>query len=421
MARKRTGNIEQKHGRWYARVILADGSRKRVPLPLGISEERARDMAMKMTADIAAGVFDPPPPSGPRGGAPVSRGSSTVDWFDAFCADREARGLTSVPDDRGRFSNHIEPHVGDKPMAKVTRKDVERVRDELDRKVRAGELGWKTAWNVWGLVTTMFRAAVESKNAKLRVREDNPAVGVEGPDRGDELGNVHIYPSELAALLACETVPLWRRRLYAVGAYTGMRQGELRALVWSDVDLERGILRVSKSVERKTRKVKSTKAGRSRDVPIELALRPLLQAMFDEREGERVLRVPPPEDCAELVRRDLLKAKVTRPALHGKDPGSHQITFHALRDTYCTHRAVRGDNPTAIMAHAGHRSFATTQKYLDLASTLRAGAGYGEPLGPLPAGLNQPTVSAPESAKCAESLRPQRELNPCYQRERLVS
>jgi integrase len=433
MPRKRTGTIERKHGRWYARITLSDGRRVRVPLPLGITEERARAHAQKIAEDIAAGLYEPPAPAG-KGDTPTSvpAGATVAKWFETFCAHREARGYTSVPDDCSRFKVHIEPIIGDKPMARVTRAHIERIRNHLDAEIRLRArkpdegLSWKTAWNVWGLVTTMFRDAVQSKAPGLRVRDDNPTVDVEGPDRGEELGNVHLYPSELATVADCEEVPLYRRRLYSVAAYTGAREQELRALLWSDVDLERGIIRISKSIDRKTRKVKSTKAKRARDVPIELGLRPLLQAMKDEAEGDRVLRVPPPEDCAALVRRDLAKAGVLRPALHGKDPGSHQITFHGLRDTYCTWRAVRGDKPTEIMTHAGHRSFATTQRYLDLAGTLRAGGGYGEPLAALPDQLlepepNRPRVSSPNGAKRSESLRPQRELNPCYQRERLVS
>jgi hypothetical protein len=88
--------------------------------------------------------------------------------------------------------------------------------------------------------------------------------------------------------------------------------------------------------------VKSTKGKRVRDVPIELALRPLLTDMRDRRSGPRVLHVPPAEDCAELLRKDLLTAGVTRAELHGKNPRVHQLTFHALRDSYCTWRAVAG-------------------------------------------------------------------------------
>lgn len=149
----------------------------------------------------------------------------------------------------------------------------------------------------------------------------------------------------------------------------------------------------------------------SRDVPIELALRPLLASAKEARPyGDKVLRVPPPEDCAELLRKDLLTAGVDRRELHGHDERTHQITFHALRDTYCTWRAVRGDAPIDIMTAAGRESFSTTQGYLDVAKVRRAGGGYGETFGALPEALTVPLELSLKEAKLLKSLRPQREL-----------
>lgn len=406
---KRKGTIERRNGRWYAKLSVGGGRRIKIALPEGISKTRARDMAEKMATDIEAGIFSPPPARRGAAAAPTP-GDSTATWFGRFCEYREGRGHTTVDADRSRFKNHIEAAIGEKPIAKVARRDIEKVRDELDRKVRAGALGWKTAWNVWGLMTSMFRAAVSSKSADLCVRSDDPTAGVEGPDRGEDLGNVHLFPSEFVRLVSCSQVPLYRRRLYTVAAMTGARQGELRALLWSDVDIEHGIIRISKSIERKTKRVKGTKGRRGRDVPIEFALRPLLEAMKEQAENDRVLRVPPAEDCAELVRKDLRTAGVDRPAIHGLDDMVHQLTFHALRDSYCTWRAVRGDAPIEIMTHAGHRSFATTQKYLDMATTLRAGGGYGQPLAALPVALTVPEELSLSGPKYRKLLRPQWEL-----------
>jgi integrase len=50
--------------------------------------------------------------------------------------------------------------------------------------------------------------------------------------------------------------PIW-----ATALLTGMRNGELHALLWSDVDLEKRRIIVSKSYNTRTRSVKSTKSG----------------------------------------------------------------------------------------------------------------------------------------------------------------
>jgi hypothetical protein len=257
----RTGTIERRQGRWYAKLSLGDGRRKKVALPRGISETKARDMTAKMAADIEAGVFEPPPPRrGPKPEVAIIRGETTCVWFARFAGHREAKGQTTVIDDRSRFKNHIEPTIGTVLMAKVTRRHIEKIRDRLDREIQVREkamqalvrrlellganvpanddnnerlpgMAWKQAWNIWCLLTTMFRAAVQSKHSDLRVREDNPTNDVEGPDRGEELGNVHLYPGEFHQLVGCPDVPLYRRLLYTVAAFTGARQGELRALL----------------------------------------------------------------------------------------------------------------------------------------------------------------------------------------------
>ncbi|HEX3056648.1 MAG TPA: hypothetical protein VHP82_10960, partial [Gaiellaceae bacterium] len=41
--------------------------------------------------------------------------------------------------------------------------------------------------------------------------------------------------------------------------------------------------------------------------------------------------------------------------------------FHDGRHTSITHAAASGNAPVAIQARAGHASFSTTQRYIDLA------------------------------------------------------
>src|ERR1035441_2116254 len=67
----------------------------------------------------------------------------------------------------------------------------------LDSRVRAGEVSWKNAHNVWGLITRQFSDAQSSKQTDLRVaRADNPTTGVRGPDRGARKAKQFLWPSE---------------------------------------------------------------------------------------------------------------------------------------------------------------------------------------------------------------------------------
>jgi hypothetical protein len=135
---------------------------------------------------------------------------------------------------------------------------------------------------------------------------------------------------------------------------------------------------------------KRTKTKRTRTVDIEPHLYPLVQALVEhpEGKGDRLLRMPPPEDRAELLRKDLVTVGVLRPALHVSNELERAIVFHDLRDTGLTHMAVRGDSPIFIQWSGWHSDFKTTQSHIDRGrvEAWRIGApaaAAAEPLGPL--------------------------------------
>lgn len=95
------------------------------------------------------------------------------------------------------------------------------------------------------------------------------------------------------------------------------------------------------------------------------------------------MHLPPDEDRAELLRKDLRTAGVDREALFVEDdPLRARLTFHNLRDTGLTWMAVRGDDPMRIQWRAGHTTFKTTQGYI--AAGRNMGASFGKPFPALP-------------------------------------
>lgn len=122
-------------------------------------------------------------------------------------------------------------------MGSIQRADIERVVELLDKRICLEEknpqhLSWKTASNVWTLITKMFDDAVNSKNRSLRVRTDDPSDGVRPPERGDAKAKQFLYPSEFLKLVSCDAtsadarplVPLRFRILYAAATYTFARR-----------------------------------------------------------------------------------------------------------------------------------------------------------------------------------------------------
>ena len=415
MPRPRTGTIYRHGDHWDVRVTLLDGSRSPpIHLPKGLSEARARDRAASL-AELATKEGLPRPTT--KTGAATS--SDTLSsWTERWCAAREERGLTSVGDDRGRLRKWVLPALGDKLMTEITRADLERLVEDLDASVRAGALSWKTAKNVWGVVSKMFDDACRSKVMALRVLEQNPSVDVRGPDEGVKKSKSYIFPAEFRALISCERVPIRWRRLFTLAVYTYTRAAELEALELEDIDFERRLIHIHRAIDRTNDgDVKETKTNNPRRIPIEPALMPLLEVMQAEATGRRVLTMPPVCDLAPRLRQYLEWAGVGRAELFANDATRKQMTFHDLRATGITWMAIRGDEPIKIMRRAGHENIATTMGYVREAENLEH--PVGEVFPSLPRALFVSSAESlegpptgPNAAKLPTNLwRPQREPN----------
>jgi len=342
-----------------------------------------------LVAELAGGQLEPVP-AAPKGSETFAQYAER--WFE----DRERRGL-HIGSDPGRIANHVTPILGALPVQEVGPEHLRAVVERLDDTVRAGSLHWNTARKVWGLLTKLFNDAARSKVAALRVREDNPARDVDGPDRGEPTAKQWLYPAEVAALLACEDVPTRWREIYALSIYLYLRPGELAALEWNDVDLEHGIVHVHQALDLSAGRLKGTKTGVTRKVPIHPSLKPLLERM--RRDKGRVLEsehpnrkaeggLPPVEDLAASLRDHLTRAGVKRAELHEDRPTTKRITFYDLRSTGITWEVLAGTEPLRVQQRAGHKDFSTTQGYIRTAEEL--GASVGDPFPPLPPAILGP-------------------------------
>lgn len=380
MGRPAKGSVELSGDHYKVRLSMPDGSRPWHHLEPGWTLEEAEEIGRGLAKLAKEGKL----PVAPKR---VRAGEETVaQWMKRWLDHREARGLTSVKGDRGRLTKHVLPCLGAKPMGKVSRTDLEALVSTLDTKIRDGETAWKSATNVWGLVTKMFDDAAHSKSLDLRVRADDPTEGVRGPDRGAKKAKVYLYPSEVLAVLTCERVPSRWRRLFALSVYLYLRAGELRSLTWGDVDLEHGTVHVHRGFDRMRSKAKATKGNAARRFPVEPELLPLLRALHTESGGVgAVVKMPHMQILAVRLRKYLEWAGVTRADLFASDATRKHMTFHDLRATGITWMAIRGDEPLRIKQRAGHTDFATTEGYIREAEQLTEGFGAVFPA--LPAGV----------------------------------
>lgn len=153
-----------------------------------------------------------------------------------------------------------------------------------------------------------------------------------------------------------------RRALLLIGAEAGLRQGEIVALEWGDVDLAAGVLTVRRAVWRGI--VGSPKGGRERKVPLTLRLSAVLKA-HRHLSNERIFVQPDGRPLTQSAVEAALRYACKRASLR-------TIGSHVLRHTFCSHLAMRGAAPKAIQELAGHSTLAQTMRYMHLApSALR--------------------------------------------------
>jgi integrase len=306
MPRPRTGTVARvtlPDGRkaWQPICTLPDGTRRRLtPCEPGTSKAAARETAAYWSRRFAEEDTTRPEPTRTQARASTQAAEASAEeanaWIAAWLAERERRGIVDASAEQ-HWRLHIGPALRFKHPRDWTAADLRAFVGELDAVVQGKRLKWKSAANVWGTATIICADACQAKSDALRVRADNPALGVRGPDRGVKTAKQILYPSEAIALLRCGRVPLRYRRFVALSLYTGVRAGELRALRWSDADLEHGNVHVHRAWSNKRKRVESTKGMHNRRVPIEAPLAAPLEGMRGDaprrsnRSGNRSARL----------------------------------------------------------------------------------------------------------------------------------
>jgi integrase len=150
--------------------------------------------------------------------------------------------------------------------------------------------------------------------------------------------------------------------LYSVAIYTGLRQGELAGLKWTDVDLDRRLITVQRSFEG------PTKGGEIRYVPILDPVLPLLKNLKTECRSEYVFpnRVgkmlqPSARIFQEKFHRVLESAGF--PLLQNGSRSKRYIVFHDLRHTFASHWVMRGGDVFKLQKILGHKDIKMTMRY----------------------------------------------------------
>ncbi len=211
-------------------------------------------------------------------------------YLDKWSTARRSKGVGSAKDDEARIKLHILPVVVDKTTGKafgdltvdeVRPRHAREVADALIAKMNDGELAPRSVRHAFFCARTMFQHLIAIEERLTA----NPLVLPRGylPGKQDKdptwRPSAKFSHSEVERLISDERIPEDCRAIYAALFLSGARFGEIASALIGDYDRTTeplGKLTLSKSYDFKNRRVKSTKTGRAREVPVHPTLAKVL-------------------------------------------------------------------------------------------------------------------------------------------------
>lgn len=355
--------------RYYASIIHEG---REVHLGGYRTRELAKRALRKAEDEIGAGTF------GRQEAVTFSELAST--WLESVKHDVKP---SAYSDYEIQVRVHLVPYFGERAIGEITPADVDKYRTAKASEKRPSGEPYSPRRVNKSLVTlgAIFKFAVA--NEYITASPTRATKKVKEVHREMD----YLEPEEIARLLdACDDF-LYPIVLTAV--CTGLRQGELFALRWSDIDLDRSRISVSRSYHPSHGET-STKSARSRRKVI---ITPILR---DELIAHRARTAGKPGDLVFRNRADgrVDYHNVTRRhfAAALERANLRHIRFHDLRHTFAALLIHNGVNIKVIQELMGHADIGTTlNTYGHLLDNAAEGVGEGLDNLIYPNGVRKPT------------------------------
>jgi integrase len=191
------------------------------------------------------------------------------------------------------------------------------------------------------------------------------ATASQAPRRPQRKEAAYFTDDELPRLVA-EMTPGVYRTLMLAALKTGVREGELVALTWAEVDLAAAVIRVRRTFTDGVLGV--PKNHERRDVDLIADVVELLGRWWGEcgRPGDGHLVFPGEGRDGHLVNGTILKRELypamERAGVPRVGPTGEKRTFHSLRHTFARVALEGGAELTWLSRHLGHSSTAVTDE-----------------------------------------------------------
>jgi integrase len=260
---------------------------------------------------------------------------------------------------------HLIPRLGARSLDRIEADDVERLVVAMRREGASP----KTIVNAVTLLHQIFEFGERKGWCQA-----NPCKQVDRPQLEDAADIRFLTMEEVEALLRAtpDDHPLGPtdRAVHLTAAMTGLRQGELLALRWRDVDWAAGRIRVRQNYVRGHWGTPKSRRG-SRSVPMADRVAGELERQYQRSafQADDDLVFPHPGTGAVLDHSQLVRR--FKRALRAA--GVREVRFNDLRHTFGTLMAAAGVPLRTLQEWMGHRDFKTTLIYADYAPSAHEG------------------------------------------------
>jgi integrase len=341
-----TGSIFTYRGSWYGQWWVGGrqvkrklGSKREPGSPDGLTRKQAeQELRRRMQETRPA-----------RPGEVVTFNDAASEYL-RFVGEVRRVGPKTLSDYRGVVEGYLREEFGSLRLEAVTPDLIDAYKERL---ISEGKLSARTIVRHLTVLHGIFKRA-----KRVYGLAENPASAdlVERP-KVVYTGEFDTYDADEICLLAAHAADEQDAAIFQTGAFTGLRQGELLALRWSDVDFVGGLLHVRRNYT--GGREKEPKGKRVRSVPMMPAVVDVL-ASLKERE-----RFTADDDLVfsregeHLNHYDLRKRYYTAV----KRAGLRRLRFHDLRHCFGS-AAITALDPYAVQSYMGHQHYSTTQRYL---------------------------------------------------------
>ncbi|MGE5513711.1 MAG: tyrosine-type recombinase/integrase [Bacteroidota bacterium] len=307
-------------------------------------------------------------------------------WLDAAELSGLERSTTEGYETHLRL--HIYPFLGSIRLSNLTVPGVRKFEDQLRANGRSHAMVRKVLVTLGTMLADAVERGLAAKNP-VRDMKRNRRRGNDARKAKLQVGVDIPTPDEISRILAAAEGK-WRPMLVTL-IFTGLRSSELRALQWSDIDLEKGVIRVRQRVDRAGHFGPPKSAAGTRSIPVgrfvtntlrewKIAAPPLkpgapkIDLVFPNREGRAISHTDLVYQglCPTLHKAGIVTAttdaegkvvtgKNGRPEYQGRYTGTH--AFRHFYASWCINRRADGGlelPPKVVQTRLGHSTVSMT-------------------------------------------------------------